>query len=195
MLTQAKTAQLELADIPIVGKLKYMAPEIHKLIAALKDRQKSKDMEIVYDPEKADVFSLGVLLTSLGCLDAVDGQAGQAALDKQLSQLQEHYPKLHQLVVDMLHPDPGLRKNLTKLYEKLCTYSNEMTKLPFCELEFVSELKTTDENGTGSFDKAYIMWVTKGESNMKNNLFGEAIACFLKVYEMIKRGNMPFNKE
>lgn len=174
-----------------------MAPEIHRLLEQLKSPMKGNRIEVVYDPEKADVFSLGILLASLCCLEIVDSQMDKGEIGNHLSIIQERYPKIHAVLVDMLHSDPGMRKPFRKLYEKLSTHSAEMTKLPFCELEFVSELKATDteERSVLGFEKTYAAWVSKGESNMKNNLYGEAIACFLKVYEMIKRGDLPFSKE
>ena len=175
-----------------------MAPEIHQLMKSIQERNQTNKLEINYDPEKADVFSLGILIASLCCLDQVDGQSDKAAINKQLSEVQEFYPKLHPLVVDMLHPDPSLRKPFQKLFDRLSSFTHEMAKLPFCELEFVSELRSMamdEATGSGSFERSYGEWVSKGESNMKNNLYGEAIACFLKVYEMIKRGNLPFNSE
>ena len=179
-----------------MGKLKYMAPEIHQLLRTLQSPQHGKPVDIRYDPEMADVFALGVLLASLCCLQSIDGQSGAEVIGAKLTLIQDQYPKLHPLIVDMLHPDAGLRRSFRKLYEKLSSYSAEMKKLPFCELEFVSELKATEDSaGTAHLEKSYDEWISKGESNMKNNLYGEAIACFLKVYEMVKRGVLAFNKE
>jgi len=46
-----------------------------------------------------------------------------------------------------------------------------------------------------SFDKNYEFYLKKGEFNMKNNSYGEAILAFLKVYEILKRCQLPISRE
>ena len=76
----------------------------------------------------------------------------------------------------------------------------------FCELEFESGLKNTKFEATGSirtnnsirassFDQSYDHYLKKGEFNMKNNSYGEAILSFLKVYEILKRCQLPITRE
>lgn len=35
----------------------------------------------------------------------------------------------------------------------------------------------------------------KGDNNMRNNSYGEAILAYLKVYEILKRGQLPISRE
>jgi serine/threonine protein kinase len=178
-----------------VGKLRYMAPELHDLMNDM--QTKKKVIKIDYDPEKADIYALGIVLGSICCLELFDVKDTKEEFTRKLGNVQENYPKLHHIIVDMINQDPGMRKTFRKVFEQLAKYQLEMSKLPFCELEFVSGLMSapTEDTNSKTFSKAYADWITKGEINMRNNLLGEAIACFLKVYEMIKRGEVPFKKE
>ncbi len=174
-----------------------MAPEITKLVDEIKDASRKEKVKIVYDPEKADVFSLGILLASCCCLEMVDIKEPKEAYSTKLSLVQKQYPKLHSIVLDMLQPDPNLRKDFLRLYNQIIAYKPDLSKFPFFELEFESGLKATqtDSNAPRTFEVTYYEWIKKGDFNMRNNFFGEAIMSFLKVYEMIKRGEIPFKKE
>lgn len=178
-----------------MGKLGYMAPELHQMLDDIKN--KAKDIKRDYDPEKADMYALGIVLGSLCCLEKFDAKDTKDEMNRKLANVQEHYPRLHCIIVDMVHHDPGMRKCFRKVFEQLGKYQTDMSKLQFCELEFVSGLMSTADEETTSrgFSKVYTHWINKGDINMRNNLMGEAIACFLKVYEMIKRGEVPFKKE
>jgi len=200
---EAKTASHDLEEIPIVGKLKYMAPEILKLmeqIRAAKAGGKSptgSKIKIDYDPEKADVFSLGIVIGSLCCLELLDGSTAPEVYKKKLGQVQKEYPRIHSMLVDMLNPVPNLRKDLRRLHEEILSYSADMSKLQFFELEFESGLKATSSPLaiSNTFEKTYQDFIRKGDFNLRNNLFGEAIMCYLKVYELVKRGEIPLKKE
>lgn len=45
------------------------------------------------------------------------------------------------------------------------------------------------------FEKHYQSMMKTGDFNMRNNSFGEAIIHYLKVYEILKRGQLPISKE
>lgn len=182
-----------------MGKLKYMAPEILELMKKIKERTKNEKIDLKYDPEKADVFSLGILISSLCCLEMVDVfETPKDAFNKKMMKIQSAYPKLHFILVDMLTMEAEPRKNFRKVYEYISQYSKEISKFEFFELEFESALKATSESSSKELkglEKVYSDWTKKGDFNMRNNLFGEAIMCYLKVYELIKRGEIPYKKE
>jgi len=51
-----------------------------------------------------------------------------------------------------------------------------------------------DTHMVNMLDKDCLEFYRKGELNMKNNLFGQAILNFLKAYEILKRNNPNANK-
>ena len=194
---EAKTTANDLENV--VGKTKYMAPEITALIRQIQSGEQDR-VKIQYDVEKADVFALGILLGSLGCMEMLGATDSQTEFSRKLSKIQNEYPKIHSLVVDMVNPNPTLRKDFRKLFEYVSQFQNEIAKFPFYELEFESGLQLNPSSlsrseATKTFEKTFQEWNYKGDINMRNNLFGEAILCFLKVYEMIKRGEIPLKKE
>ena len=174
-----------------------MAPEILKLIDDIRNPAKRDSLKIDYDPEKADVYSLGVVIGSVCNLQMLDASEPKETFSAKLEKIRSEYPKLHSLVIDMVKPDPPTRKNFRKLSEYLEGYRNDLSKFPFFELEFVSGLKAAEAESkeTKVFDKTFVEWTRKGDFNMKSNFYGEAIICYLKVYEMVKRGELPYNKE
>ncbi len=173
-----------------------MAPEILKLIEDIRNPAKRDSIKIEYDPEKADVYSLGVVIGSVCALQMIDASEPKESFSAKLEKIRSDYPKLHSLVIDMVKPDPHTRKNFRKLAEYLEGYRNDLSKFPFFELEFVSGLKAELESKeTKVFEKTFVEWTKKGDFNMKSNFYGEAIICYLKVYEMVKRGELPYNKE
>lgn len=46
-----------------------------------------------------------------------------------------------------------------------------------------------------SFEKKFRFFMKKGDNNMRNNSYGEAILAYLKVYEILKRGQLPISRE
>ena len=174
-----------------------MAPEILKLIADIRNPAKRDSVKVEYDPEKADVYSLGVVIGSICALQMLDASEPTEVFSAKLEKIRSEYPKLHSLVIDMVKPDPFTRKKFKKLSEYLEGYKNDLSKFAFFELEFVSGLKAAEleSKETKVFDKTFVEWTKKGDFNMKSNFYGEAIVCYLKVYEMVKRGELPYNKE
>ena len=194
---EAKTTTNDLENV--VGKTKYMAPEITSLIQQIQSGDKG-GVAIKYDVEKADVYALGILIGSLGCMEMLGATDSPAEFSRKLGKIQSEYPKIHSMVIDMVNPNPMLRKDFRKLFEYLSQFKGDVSKLPFYELEFESGLQLNPSSisrseMTKTFERTFQEWNYKGDINMRNNLFGEAIMCYLKVYEMIKRGEIPLNKE
>ena len=61
-----------LDELPIVGKMRYLAPEILKIICDYRLNGPDK-VVIDYDVEKADVYSLGILILSMVHLEQING--------------------------------------------------------------------------------------------------------------------------
>lgn len=176
-----------------------MAPEITELIDQIKNKkQDGKKVVLNYDPEKTDVFALGIVLGSLCCLEPFDARDTLEQQDSKLEKIQSLYPKMHSLVLDMIAKDPAKRRQVMDLAGSLLPFKAELQKVQFFELEFESGLASTGDKGSnegGGFEKKFADMVRQGDFNMRNNFFGEAIMSYLKVYEMIKRGEIPFKKE
>ena len=62
-----------------------MAPEIYKLMEEVKNSSKKDKIKIEYNPEKADVYSLGILIGSCCCLEMLDIKDSKEQLAKKLS--------------------------------------------------------------------------------------------------------------
>ena len=143
-MKQAKTGAQEVSEIPIVGKVRYMAPEILRLIEEIRNPKRQEAVKVDYDPEKADVYSLGVVLGSLCSMELMDNSETRDVQNKKLEKIRTEFPKLHPLVLDMLKTDVLNRKTFRKLGEYIEEYSGELKKFPFFELEFESGLKVAD---------------------------------------------------
>ena len=68
---EAKTISDQVAEIPIVGKYRYLAPEINEIV---KRRKAGENIPIDYDPEISDVFSMGIILGSIAILENFDAR-------------------------------------------------------------------------------------------------------------------------
>lgn len=205
-------------NLALVGKFSYMAPEIREIFKQIDEGTfKKKPGESLYNTEKADVFSLGLCIGSITSLEKFDGrEVGEEDHKKRMEKIRERYPRIHLLLCDMIQVRSEPRKKTGELLAQLSQYK-ELDKFEFFEMEFESGLnfvtkKTNSDslNGTkqsfGSFedttaaklnhlvDKDCLDFYRKGELNMKNNLFGQAILNFLKAYEILKRNNPNANK-
>ena len=123
---EAKTISDQIAEIPIVGKWKYLAPEIDQII---KKRKTGDNVVIDYDPELSDVFSMGILLGSLANLESFDARDSEEETGIKLEKLRSISPKMHMLIVDMINPHPGKRKTFSDLMKNLNQSSHDIINM------------------------------------------------------------------
>ena len=201
---EAKTISDKVESIPIVGKLAYLPPEIKLLVEQLEEDK--DNVTIDYDPEMADVYSMGIIFASLCILDKFDSRDSQEEWSRKLSILQDQYPKLYPLILDMVNDSPGKRKSFEEVLNAIQILSPGLGKIHFFEMEFESGLQSTKKmrQTNGSFGKneeeseyetEYKQRIAQGDFSMRNNLFGEAILNYVKVYEIYKRGELHMSKE
>lgn len=199
---EAKTMGDKVNEMPIVGKLAYLPPEIKEIVEKLHSEEID---EINYDPEKADVYSMGIMFGSLTILDKFDSRDTPEQLEVKLERLRDASPGIHSLVLEMINENPKKRKCFADLIKSIQALRPELQSIQFFELEFESGLQSkkkmaSDGSSTlfGEDDPymlEYKMRMKQGDFSMKNNLYGEAIINYVKVYEIFKRGEIQMNRE
>lgn len=113
---EAKTFNDNVSQIPIVGKYRYLAPEIKEII----DRKNNgEDIPVHYDTELSDVYSLGIIFGSLSILELFDSRDTDDEWKRKLIKLRDLNPKMHSLVLDMIAPKPHQRKRFSELLKDL----------------------------------------------------------------------------
>lgn len=113
---EAKTFNDNVSQIPIVGKYRYLAPEIKEIIDK---RNNGEKVPVHYDTEMSDVYSMGVILGSLACLEIFDSRDSEDEWKRKLMKLRDVSPKIHSLVLDMIGVKPSTRKRFAELMKDL----------------------------------------------------------------------------
>ena len=164
-------------DMPIVGKIRYLAPEILAIISNWRNRDQQKVI-IDYDLEKADVYSLGIVLLSMIHLEHING-SDIKNVTLSLLKIQKSHFRLFTLLNAMLDEEPNKRKRFSNLKMLLDNWNNEISQCVLNELEFVDDIAglissdDTNQNNT----------VVEGDYHMKNGLYKEAIQIYLNIYK------------
>lgn len=83
-------------DLPLVGKWRYMAPEISEIIKKIESGEyiKKQEGESLYNTEKTDVFSLGICIGSLCNLEYFDARDDKSEFARKMDLIRENYPKV-----------------------------------------------------------------------------------------------------
>lgn len=123
---EAKTISDQVAEIPIVGKYRYLAPEIDNIV---KKRKSGINIPIDYDPELSDVYSMGIILGSISILENFDARDTDAECSAKLEKLRSCSPKMHSLVLDMINPLPHKRKSFSELMKNLNQTSHDIVNM------------------------------------------------------------------
>lgn len=113
---EAKTITDQVAEIPIVGKYRYLAPEINEIV---NKRKAGENVPIDYDPELSDVYSMGIILGSISILENFDARDEKNLWSEKLEKLRNVSPIMHGLVVDMVNAVPHKRKTFSELMKNL----------------------------------------------------------------------------
>lgn len=113
---EAKTFNDNVSQIPIVGKYRYLAPEIKEIIDK---RNSGEKVPIHYDTELSDVFSMGIIFGSLASLEYFDSRDTDDEWKRKLLRLRDVNPKMHSLVLDMIAENPSNRKRFSDLMKDL----------------------------------------------------------------------------
>ena len=89
-----------LEDSPIVGKFNYMSPEICDLVQQIQGG-KFWDIQVKYNVEKADVYSLGIALIDLCLLSKINGSS-YSDVTISLKKIETEYPRVYSIVREMV---------------------------------------------------------------------------------------------
>ncbi len=84
-----------------------------------------KNFKIEYDPEKSDVFSLGIVVLSMCCLNQVDGRSEENINFNKIN-IKGKYPRINILLDQMLNQDPRLRKSFSDLMLLINNWGKEI---------------------------------------------------------------------
>ena len=141
-------------DVSIVGKWKFMAPELKKLVDKIQLGEKQDfqgNIQNLYNAELADVYSLGIVLGNVALLGDFDGRFDKEEMAEKLNKIKGQYPRFSsQILCHMLHDIPTKRLTFQKLQEEFEVFGYDLFKFQFFEYEFDSELKLITTSSQGS---------------------------------------------
>lgn len=165
-----------LDDMPIVGKMRYLAPELLQILGDIRLNGPSK-VVIDYDLEKADVYSLGIVLLSMAGLEQVDG-SDSAKVTLAVVKIQKTHPKLYTLLSSMIDQDPNNRKRFSQLRALLSNWDDETSACIINELEFIDDSAELLSNEATDVKDT----IVDGDYHIKNGLYKEAIQIYMNAY-------------
>ena len=121
-----------------------MAPELHNIIAQIY-WGKLKEVDTNYDVEKADIFSLGLILLDLFVLDKINGQ-DYWNITINLMKMQKTYPILYNIVKKMVNENPYNRKSFSTLNLLISNNKEAINNTCFSEIDFINSQKFSINN-------------------------------------------------
>ncbi len=112
-----------------------MAPEVRKLFEKLAKREHVK---IEYCLEKADVFSLGLIILDMCVLDIIDARDFNT-IQTNLNNIQDKYPKVFLFLKNMLEYSPTDRKTFSQLHLYITNWGELINSTLIVEVDFINQ--------------------------------------------------------
>ena len=169
-------------ELPIVGKFYYMAPEVFNLVKNFNNLERNNELK--YDAEKADVFSLGVVILNLCLLEEING-SNYDNIIKGLLKIKNKYFRVHSLLENMLNFDFSNRSKFLDLHLFVTNFEKNILNTHLSEVNFINKKDNIclDEKKES---KNYNIILEEAEFNKKCKLYKEAINKYIKVYKLLK---------
>lgn len=169
-------------ELPIVGKFGYMAPEVFNIVTNF--RNLKRNCELKYDAEKADVFSLGVVILNLCLLEEINGSRCDNIV-KGLLRIKSRYSNVYSLLDNMLNLDYKNRSKFLELHLFVMNFKKKIFETYLSEVNFINKEDNLCLNRKNESEDFYII-LEEAEYNKKCKLYKQAIKNFIKVYKIFK---------